>query len=117
MQYTTVPLYVSTPTMKSLGNEYTIFEDKIDLRCRYLFFNKIITVKKEDIVSIDVFRPPVIRTSFKALKLDLADFYEHVGITRKGGVFSQLRFTPEDPQKFVAAAKEVFDIANKSKEI
>ena len=63
------------------------------------------------------FKPPVIRTSFKALKLDLADFYEHVGITRKVGVFSQLRFTPDNPQKFVAAAKEAFDIENKAKEI
>ncbi len=117
MQYNNIPLYVSSPTMKSLGNEYTIFPDRIDLRCGYLFFHKIITVKKADIVSIGVFKPPVIRTSFKALKLDLADFYEHVGITRKGGIFSQLRFTPENPQKFVAVAKEVFDIANKSKEI
>ncbi len=117
MQYNNVPLYISPPTMKSLGNEYSIFPDRIELRCRYLFFYKIITVKKEDIVSISVFRPPVLRTSFKALKLDLADFYEHVGITRKGGVFSQLRFTPEDPQKFVAAAKEAFNIDNKPKEI
>jgi hypothetical protein len=117
MQYTNVPLYVSSPTMKSLGNEYAIFADRIDLRCRYLFFNKIITVKKADIVSIGVFKPPVIRTSFKALKLDLADFYEHVGITRKIGVFSQLRFTPDSPQKFVAASKEAFDIENKAREI
>jgi hypothetical protein len=117
MQYTNVPLYVSSPTMKSLGNEYSIFPDRIDLRCRYVFFHIIISVKKEDIVSIEVFKPPVLRTSFKALKLDLADFYEHVGITRKGGTFSQLRFTPEYPQKFVAAAKEAFNIDNNPKEI
>jgi hypothetical protein len=117
MQYSNIPVYVSPPIMKSLGNEYSIYADRIDLRCRYVFFYMIITVKKEDIVSIGVFKPPVIRTSFKALKLDLADFYEHVGITRKGGTFSQLRFTPEDPQKFVAAAKEAFNIDNKPKEI
>ena len=112
MQYTNIPVYTSTPTMKSMGNEYYIFPDRIELRWRYLFFHKIITVKKEDIVSIGLFKPPVLRTSFKALKLDLADFYEHVGITRKGGVFSQLRFTPEDPRKFVATAKEVFQMEN-----
>jgi len=117
MQYTNLPLYVSPTTMKSLGNEYSIFADRIALRCRYLFFYKTITVKKDDIVSIDVFKPPVIRTSFKALKLDLADFYEHVGIARKSGVFHQLRFTPDNPQKFVAAAKEAFNIDNKPKEI
>ena len=110
MQYANIPLYVSSPTMKSMGNEYSIFADRIDFSCRYVFFHIIITVKKEDIISIGVFKPPVIRTSFKALKLDLADFYEHVGITRKGGVFSQLRFTPNNPQKFVATAKELFHI-------
>ena len=116
MQYANVPLYISPPTMKSLGNEYSVFPDRIALRCRHLFFHKIITVKKEDIVSIGVFKPPVIRTSFKALKLDLADFYEHVGITKKDGVFNQLRFTPDDPQKFVAVAKQAFNIDDKPKE-
>jgi len=113
MQYTNVPLYISPPTMKSLGNEYYIFPDRIELRCRFVFFHRIITVKREEIVSIGVFKPPVIRTSFKALTLDLADFYEHVGITRNGGMFSQLRFAPDDPQKFVAAAKEAFGLDQK----
>jgi len=42
-------------------------------------------LKKDDLVSIDIFKPPVIRTTFWALKLDLADLKEHVGIQRKNG--------------------------------
>lgn len=32
MQYANVPLYVSPPTIKSLGNEYSIFADRIALQ-------------------------------------------------------------------------------------
>jgi hypothetical protein len=68
---------------------------------------KTIVIKKEDLLAMDIFRPPVIRTTFRALKLDLADLNEHVGIRRKNGFFKQLRFTPENPKEFVSQAKEI----------
>ena len=102
------PLYESRPTRKSMGNTYTIFFDRIELRCRFLFSTKTWLIKKDDLDSIDVFRPPVIRTTFWALKLDLADLNEHVGIQRKNGFFKQLRFTPENPQEFTAKVREIF---------
>ena len=69
-----------------------------------------LVVKKDDLVSIDIFKPPVIRTTFWALKLDLADLKEHVGIQRKNGFFKQLRFTPENPEEFVSKTREIFNI-------
>jgi len=69
-----------------------------------------LVVKKDDLISIDIFKPPVIRTTFRALKLDLADIKEHVGIKRKNGFFRQLRFTPENPKEFVTKAKEILDL-------
>ncbi len=77
------PLYKSCPTKRSIGNEYSIYSDRIELRCRLPFFSKTLVVKKDDFVSIDIFKPPVIRTTFWALKLDLADLKEHVGIQKK----------------------------------
>ena len=68
-----IPLYESSPTRKSIGNRYAIYRDRIELRCRFLFFSKTLVIKKDDIIWIDTFRPPVIRTTFRALKLDLAD--------------------------------------------
>ena len=68
-------------------------------------------VKKDDLVSIDIFKPPVIRTTFWALKLDLADLKEHVGIQRKNGFFKQLRFTPENPEEFVSKNREILNIS------
>ena len=102
------PLYESRPTKKSIGNEYYIYTDRIELRCRFPFFSKTLVIKKDDLISIEIFKPPVIRTTFWALKLDLADLNEHVGIKRKNGFFKQLRFTPENPKEFVAKVKELF---------
>jgi len=102
------PLYTSGPTRKSIGNTYCIYSDRIELKCRFPFMTKTMVIKKEDLISIDIFRPPVIRTSFWALKLDLADFCEHVGIKRKHGFFTRLRFTPENPKEFVAKVRELF---------
>jgi hypothetical protein len=104
-----VPLYASGPTWKSLGNTYYIYADRIELWCRFPFFTRTLIVTRDDLISIDVFKPPVIRTTFLALKLDLADLSEHVGLKRKNGFFKQLRFTPDHPKEFVLKVKEIFN--------
>ena len=104
------PIYISKPTIKSLGNEYCIYYDRIELRCRFPFVTKTLVIKKADLISIDVFKPPVLRTTFWALKLDLADLKQHVGIKRRNGLFKQLRFTPENPGVFVTKAREMFGL-------
>jgi hypothetical protein len=109
MESNDTPLYESVPTKKSMGNKYSIYSDRIELRCRFPFVTKTLVIKKEDLVSIDTYKPPVIRTTFWALKLDLADLNEHVGIKRKNGLFKQLRFTPENPEEFVSKVREIFD--------
>jgi len=105
-----IPLYESAPTKKSIGNTYSIYSDRIELKCRFPFLTKTLVIKKDDLISIDTYKPPVIRTTFRALKLDLADLKEHVGIKRKNGFFKQLRFTPENPKEFVSKAREIFDL-------
>jgi hypothetical protein len=110
MKRTDIPLYESKSTKKSIGNEYSIYADRIELKCRFPFITKTLVIKKDDIISIDTFKPPVFRTSIRALKLDLADLNEHVGINRKNGFFKQLRFTPENPKEFVVKVKELFKL-------
>jgi len=95
------PVCRSEGSFRSLWNTYSIYEDRIELEFR-LFFTTI-TVRRNEFVSVDIFRPPVIRTSWGALKLDCADFYVHVGIVRNNGYFKELRFTPEDPRAFKEA--------------
>lgn len=110
MKHVDTSLNKSTSTKKSIGNEYSIYADRIELKCRFPFITKTLIIKKDDIISIDTFKPPVFRTSIRALKLDLADLNEHVGINRKNGFFKQLRFTPENPKEFVAKVKELFKL-------
>jgi hypothetical protein len=110
MKHLDTSLYTSTSTKKSMGNAYSIYADRIELKCRFPFITKTLIIKKDDIISIDTFKPPVFRTSMRALKLDLADLNEHVGINRKNGFFKQLRFTPENPKEFVAKVKELFKL-------
>lgn len=102
------PAYLSRPTGKSMGNEYRIYCGRIELRCRFPFFSRTLVIRKDELVSIEVFKPPVIRSALWALKLDLADLHEHVGIKRTKGLFKQLRFTPDDPRGFVAKVTELF---------
>ncbi len=104
------PVYRSKPTIKSLGNEYFIYNDRIELRCRFPFITKTLVIKKADLFSIDVYKPPVLRTTFCALKIDFADLKEHVGLRRKNGFFKELRFTPENPGEFVARVRETFKL-------
>lgn len=111
MKSTETPLYTSGPTWKSLGNTYYIYSDRIELRCRFPFFTRTLIVTRDDLISIDVFKPPVIRTTFLALKLDLADLSTHVGLKRRNGFFKQLRFTPAHPDEFVAKVRESFELS------
>ena len=110
MENSDVPLYKSMPTGRSIGNEYSIYADRIELKSMFPFLTKTFVIYKDDLISIDTYKPPVIRTSFIALKLDLADIYEHVGIKRKNGFFKNLRFTPENPKEFVIKAKEILGL-------
>ncbi|MFV1985422.1 MAG: hypothetical protein ACC657_17875, partial [Thiohalomonadales bacterium] len=91
-------VYESPGTPRSLWNSYRIFDDRIELEFR-LFFTKII-IPKTTFVKIEVYKPPVIRTVFWALKLDPADFYTHVGIERNSEFMKKLRCTPSDPNAF-----------------
>ena len=91
-------LYESKGSLKSLWNTYRIFSDRIELQFR-LFSTELI-IPRDAFVKVDVYKPPVIRTVFWALKLDLADLNTHVGIERNSGGFKRLRFTPEDPHEF-----------------
>jgi len=91
-------VYESRGVFKSLWNKYTIYNDRLELEFR-LFFTKIV-IPKNKLIHVGVFKPPVIRTVFWAMKLDLADLYMHVGIERDFGLFKKIRFTPDNPQEF-----------------
>jgi hypothetical protein len=55
----------------------------------------------------DLFRGKDFAYSFVTLKLDMADFCRHVAIHRTSGIMKYLRFTPDDPEKFVEVCKSI----------
>ncbi len=54
-----------------------------------------------------MFQKERLGTALWVLKIDLADFYMHVGIEKKNGCFKKIRFTPTDPEEFTARVKEI----------
>lgn len=100
-------LYQSRGTWRSFGKVYTVYADRIELAI--VFRKKNIIVPVNDIISCELRKPLVVADAFRlknpaelvALKLDLADLFDHVIIIRKSGFFKRLHFTPDDPQRFV----------------
>lgn len=94
-----------------MRNEYSIYTDRIVLKCRFPFLSKTFVIMKDDIVSIQAEKPfQAVRWTFNVLKLDLADLFEHVALERRNGFFKYVRFTPEDPGEFVRMAKEALKV-------
>ena len=99
------PLYASRRTWLSLGQQYRVYPDRIEMRM--LTGRRII--RSEAILSMEV-RPPVAAADLfrgkgfagaMALKLDLCDLCRHVLIHRRCGLFRWLRIAPDDPDRFV----------------
>jgi hypothetical protein len=106
------PIYVSEKSVKNLWQDYRVFPDRIQLRCWII--PKTFVIRAEDIVDINI-NPAfswgaLLQGKLKiklAIKLDLADLYEHVEIHRKTGLFKYLRITPDNPANFVAACRSM----------
>ncbi len=101
----TTILYQSKKMGRNLWSDYRVEEDVVVLRWKFGHFR----IPLDEIVWIDTFKPPVIRTAFWALKIDNADLFVHVGLKRKTGFFKQIRFTPDDPEAFVEAVRRAIE--------
>ena len=76
-----------------------------------------IVVPANEIVDIQI-RPPLVFADLLRgkgfafsfpLKIDSADICRHVAIKRKSGFIKHIRFTPDDPDKFVDACKTIIN--------
>lgn len=114
-QFHDSPIYVSEKSVKSLWQDYRVFPDRVELRC-WMLLRKFV-IPAEDLLDVEV-RPPFsirdisrekvrLKMHWWALKLDWSDFCEHVEIHRKSGVFKYIRFTPDNPARFVSACKSI----------
>lgn len=112
------PLYVSRRSRASLGQEYRIYQDRIELQCWVAFHTLVI--RPDDILTIEVRPAPVFADYFRGkgfvasvlpLKIDLADMHSHVAMTKRSKLpwMRHIRFTPDDPELFVAVCESIME--------
>lgn len=110
------PLYVSKRSWRSLWKEYRVYQNRIELDS--WLGRKVIPI--DDLLEIEI-RPPFVGGDLLrgkglayawALKLDMADLCRHVGVRRRKGIMKRLRFTPDDPEKFVGVSRSIMKRQN-----
>ena len=109
------PLYTSGSTAKSLWQKYHIYENRVEFDT---LFGKM-AIPFEEIERIEVSESEVagllkgdlhLKGHRPALKLDWANFLEHIVLDKSEGRVRRILFTPEDPVEF----KRVLDGALKN---
>jgi hypothetical protein len=107
------PIYVSPRSWRNLWQQYRIYPDRIELECWFALHTLIIPAEgilnvevRPRLVVADLFRGKRFAYSFP-LKMDLADMRQHVAMRRKSGFMKHLRFTPDNPDKFVETCKSI----------
>jgi hypothetical protein len=102
------PVYTSKSTVKSIWQEYHIFDDRVEFDT---LFGKM-TVPFDCIEKVEVSESEVegllkgdlhLKGFRPALKLDWANFAEHVVLDKSEGLVKRVLFTPDDPNAFKAA--------------
>jgi len=102
------PIYTSRSTVKNLWQEYRIYDDRVEFDTK---FGKM-TVPLDHIERIDVSESEIkgllkgdlhLKNFRPALKLDWANFLEHVVLDKSEGHIRRVLFTPDDPAAFKSA--------------
>ena len=101
-------MYTSSCTAKSLWQEYSIYSDRVELRTHFgmlvVPFSEIERVEVRDSDLKGLMQGELQLKGFRpALKLDWANFVEHVVIDKSEGVIRRILFTPDDPAAFKQA--------------
>lgn len=108
--------FVSRGWSGSLGQEYRVSSERIELRFRLLFKTYAIPLLEIARIRVvdggiellgDVIRgESSLLSIFWVLVLDTAAFRRHVLLETRSGGLRYFRFTPQDPEAFVAAVND-----------
>jgi hypothetical protein len=105
------PVYTSPSTVRSLWQEYRIYEDRVEFDTHF----GMMTVPFAHIESVEIseseveglLRGDLHLEGFRpALKLDWANFVDHVVLDKNAGLIRRVLFTPDDLAAFTAALEE-----------
>ncbi len=108
---TDTPTYTSKSTAKSLWQEYRIYRDHLEFDT--LFGRMTIPLEQVERVMVSesdakgLLKGDLHLKDFRpALKLDWANFLEHVVLDKSTGHIRRILFTPDDPAAFKTALDE-----------
>jgi len=106
------PIYASRSTVKNLWQEYRIYDNRIEFGTLFgqmtVPFDHIerINVSESDVKGL--FKGDLHLKNFRpALKLDWANFTEHVVLDKSEGHIRRVLFTPDNPETFKSVLDEV----------
>ncbi len=104
------PIYTSKSTVKSLWQEYRIYDDHLEFDTLFgqmkIPFEDIEQAEVSESEIQGLFKGDLHVRHMPALKLDWANFVEHVVIDKREGSLRHILFTPEDPAAFVSTLNE-----------
>ena len=101
------PIYTSKRAAKSLWQQYRIYHDRLELQSWFLLHTVVLSANEIQAVEV---RPSVFsgKKGFTwGVKIDNCDLCRHVLLIKKSGFFKRIGFSPDDPEKFVAACKSI----------
>lgn len=109
-----IPLYTSKSTSKSLWHEYRIYDDRVEFDTLFgpmtIPFDQIERVDVSESEINGLLRGDLHLKDFRpALKLDWANFLEHVMLDKNEGWVRRILFTPDDPAAFKKMLDEALD--------
>ncbi len=105
------PIYTSGSTVKSLWQEYRIYDDRVEFDTLFgrmtVPFDHVEQVVVSESEVEGLFKGDLHLKNFRpALKLDWANFVEHVVLDKGEGRVRRLLFTPDDPEAFKSALED-----------
>jgi len=105
------PVYVSTSTLKSIWQEYRIYDDRLEFDTVFgrmmIPFEHVERIEVLDADTKALMRGDLRLKNFRpAIKIDWANFLEHVVLDKSEGHVRRVLFTPEDSAAFKIALEE-----------
>ncbi len=104
------PVYVSRSTIKSFWQEYRIYDDHLELDTLFgqmrIPFDEVDQAEVSESEVRGLFKGDLHLRHAPALKLDWANFLEHVVIDKTTGLVRHVLVTPDDPPAFVDALND-----------
>ncbi len=103
-------IFASRGTAKSLWQEYRIYDGRVEFDTRFgkltVPFDQIERVEISESEVKGLLRGDLHLKNFRpALKLDWANFLEHVVLDKSQGCVRRILFTPEDLEAFTSALR------------